>query len=79
MPDTINVHAFRTTPDGDEYADWDELDPTLKWTVYRRTETPDDLQQPFDIPDEVDFEAADEALFFANFYGAWLGLQVHTY
>ncbi len=80
---TICLHAWRHAEYGDqEYSDASSGEHVDGWTVYVREETPQDPQQPFDIPEEADFATYEEAAAHARDLSARLGLNaddVHEY
>ena len=70
---TVCVNAFSTSENGDEYADPHPNDPSLKWSVYGRTD-----EMPggrFGIPWEQDFDSYDEAMKAARAKSVELGLD----
>lgn len=76
----VAIHAFTEEPNGDqEYADWNPDDPSLKWTIYRRWETPDDPQQPFDTEEVGDFDNFEDAWLAAESLARRLGVPLQEY
>ena len=64
MQQSIHIHGTVTLPDGSqEHCYPNDADGMpFCWSVYRRIETPNDPQQPFDIVDEADFMTLEAAI-----------------
>lgn len=78
---TVCMNAWSWTPEGDqEYCDTMHGNPD-GWSVYVRTETPNDAQQPFDVPDEydADFTTRDEALKQAEKWAEKFKTEIREY
>ena len=62
MITTICLHAWTQVGEAyQEYADPSRGDPVDGWCVYRRIETPEDAEQPFEIVEDEDFTSEDAA------------------
>lgn len=79
---SVCMNAWAWTEAGDqEYADAAMGARHDGWSTYLRIETPDDPQQPFDIPDasDRDFTTRDEAEAFAQELAAEHGCEVQEF
>jgi hypothetical protein len=72
----VFYYAHGATDDGgDEYRDAAAGEPWDGWTVYVRTETPNDVEQPFDTSHEADYPNQDKARAAAVALALKLGLE----
>lgn len=74
MSISIHLHAWCLTEAGDQEHCYPSDCKPDGWCAYRRTMTPDDPQQPFDIDSEQDFETLGQAQQYARQLGEANGI-----
>lgn len=76
---TVCLHAWHTTPDGDQTYSDPTTDPVDGWCVYRRIDGHASAANPFEITDEDDFPDHQAAQKRAEHLAAEHDCQIHEY
>jgi hypothetical protein len=73
----VYVHGWRWIDGSQEH--WHNTAECHGFCVYTRIETPADIQQPFDLSNELDFDTLEEALNNGQARADALGLELRDY
>lgn len=73
----VYVHGWRWNDGVQEY--YDNAAACDGFCVYTRIETPADMQQPFDLSNELDFDTLEEAMANGRARARALGLELRDY